>query len=579
MKRTSIKIVGESGMGPSSMGRIVTRVLKQMGFYVYSDREYPSLIKGGHASVQIDFAKEPLHSLKHKVDLIIALDISGMMAYMDRLKTKGLMVHAYDRYEKIRGLADKVQQYDIDLRYYPALPIVRQLGGRDVMVNTVMMGLLWRILGLDLKLLKKAIEKQLGKKPDLLPLNYQCVDKGYSAEQWQEVPDLKVDLPQGEAPDTLMLDGNTAVALGAVRAGVRAHYQYPMSPSSSILMHLANWAKDTKMLVKQAEDEITAAQMAYGSMLMGTRALTATSGGGFDLMSETVSLVGITEVPWVCVLCQRPGPGTGLPTWTNQGDLNLAMHAGHGEYARLVLAGSDPTSCYELIQQAYNYAETFQIPVIMLSEKVICEAQAMVPPFKMDIPIERGLVTGEAELAGLKSTDRYKITESGVSKRWIPGSAPVGYYSNGDEHREDGTLTEAADEASAMYAKRIYKQNALKAALPDPVLHGDENAEISVVGWGSTKGVMLDAIKALAEQGTLVNYLHYDYLWPLKTEKFEKLHQQSKKVILLEGNYGGQFGHLLECETGLKFADKFLKYDGRPFYLEEVIIFFKQSAV
>ncbi len=570
MKRISIQIVGESGVGPSSMGRIITSLLKQMGFYVYSDREYPSLIKGGFASVQVDFAHEPIHCLQKKVDLIIALDISGMMEYMSRLKPKGLMVHAYDRYNKIHNLEQKVEEYDVNLKYYPALSIVRKLGGRDVMINTVMLGLLCRILGLDVGLLKKAIKKQLGHKSALLPINFECVDKGYSAEAWDEIPDYKVNLPTS-VPDTIMLDGNTAVSLGAIEAGVRAHYQYPMSPSSSILMHLANWANETKMVVKQAEDEITAVQMAFGSMLMGTRALTATSGGGFDLMSETISLSGITEVPLVCVVCQRPGPGTGLPTWTNQGDLNLVLHAGHGEYARLVLAGSDPTSCYKLIQHAYNYAEKFQIPAIMLSEKVICEAQVMMEPFKSNITIERGLVMDEKELAQLKSTDRYKITESGVSKRWIPGSCLVGYYSNGDEHREDGTLTEAAEEAASMYAKRIYKLDALRKALPDAELFGDENSETLVVGWGSTKGVMLDVI----QQGTKIAYLHYSYLWPLKVDRFKTLYKKAKKVILLEGNYLGQFGNLLEAETGLKFHDRFLKYNGRPFYLEEVVNFLK----
>lgn len=574
MKRTVLKVAGESGMGLLSVGRIVAKVLKDMGFYVHSDREYPSLIKGGHSNLQIDFGAQPINCLSEQVDLVIALDLAGLMEYIETIKPGGILLHGYDRHHLIKKLQQKAEERQVKLIYFPALPTARKLGGRDVMMNVVLLGLMWRILGFDLNLMKQAIEKEFAKKPKVIPLNLQCLEIGYAGEGLEEVPKYNIPIPETK-PDTLLLDGNMAIALGAIEAGVRAHYQYPMSPSSSILMHLANFSHHSQMIVKQAEDEITAAQMAYGSMLMGTRALTATSGGGFDLMSETVSLVGITEVPWVCVLCQRPGPGTGLPTWTGQGDLNLAIHAGHGEFARLVIAASDPTSGYEGIQKAMNYAETYQIPVILLTEKVICESQTLVPPLRTDIPIERGLVTDPEELANLKSVNRYEITENGISRRWIPGSSPAGYYSNGDEHREDGTLTEKGEEAGPMYAKRNHKMDTLKANLPEPVLYGEENADISVVGWGSTKSTMLDVIVEMAEQGIKVNYLHYEYLWPLKTERFKQLMQTGKPVHLLEGNYHGQLGVMLEGETGLKFTSKFLKYNGRPFFLEEVIKYLK----
>lgn len=572
MNRTVLKVAGESGMGLLSVGRIATKVLKHMGFYIYSDREYPSLIKGGHSNLQIDFGLQPIHSLSSQVDLVIALDLMGLVEYLETVKEGGILIHCYDRADRIRGLKEKAEARNVNMIYYPALPTARELGGKDIMMNTVMLGLLWRVFGFDLDPLKIALEEQFSKKPKLLPLNIKCIEAGYAAEKLDQIPELTPEKPT-EVPDTLLMDGNMAVALGAVRAGVRAHYQYPMSPSSSILTHLANFSNETKMLVKQAEDEITAAQLAFGSMFAGTRAMTATSGGGFDLMSETVSLAGITETPWVCVLCQRPGPGTGLPTWTAQGDLNLALYAGHGEFARLVLAASDPASAYELTQHAFNYSEEFQVPTVLLSEKVICEAQTLVPPLNQEIPIKRGLVESDEDLMNLKSTDRFKITEDGVSKRWIPGSAPVGYYGNGDEHREDGTLTEKAEEAAPMYAKRIRKLDTLKAALPEPILYGDSDATVTVVGWGSTKGVVLDAIQVLKQKGVSVSYLHFDYLWPLKTEKLNDLFKSDKRVVLLENNYLGQFGNLIEMELQHRFDERFLKYDGRPFFLEEVTDF------
>jgi 2-oxoglutarate ferredoxin oxidoreductase subunit alpha len=313
---------------------------------------------------------------------------------------------------------------------------------------------------------------------------------------------------------------------------------------------------------------------------MGTRALVGTSGGGFDLMTETFSLAGMIETPLVVIDCQRPGPATGMPTWTGQGDLKLAIHAGHGEYGRMVVSGSDPTSCYELIQHTLNYAEEFQVPTVFLTEKVICETQTMVAPFKHKaIPIKRGLVTKEKELEALMPTDRYKITKSGVSLRWLPGASKAGYYANGDEHREDGRLSEDAAPCAAMIDKRMRKMDALEKVLPEPEYFGAKNADIVIVGWGSTKNTVLDAIDILKEKGKKVGYLHYEYLWPLKTGKVSKLMKSHKNVHILEGNYRGQLANLIENKVHLKFKGRFLKYDGRPFFVEEVMDYIQKARL
>lgn len=578
MTRTTLRIAGESGSGLASLERILMSALKSLGFYLHADREYPSVIKGGHAVVQFDFGPEPIFSLSQNVNVLLALDSPGLIQYIDTVREGGVVIHTFERHERVPSIAKTAAEKNLTMLYVPARAMAMELAHTDLVANMVLLGFLWKVFGLDQVALEGPVKKQFASKPKLLKIDLKCLAAGYSLEVETPVPSLKpVPAPMG--PNTIVLDGNMGIALGAIQAGVRAYYAYPMSPASSVLAYLGQMAEASGMVVKQAEEEITAAQMAIGSMHMGTRALTATSGGGYDLMTETVSLAAITEIPLVIVIAQRPGPATGLPTWTAQGDLNLAMYAGHGEFARLVVAGSDAESCYELIQHAFNYAETYQIPVIFLTEKIIAESKFMHAPFKHGaIPIERGLVTDPEELAKLLSTDRYRLTENGVSKRWLPGSGGAHYYANSDEHLESGVLTEDGDKAQAMMDKRMRKLNTLRAALPEPVMLGPDNADVSFVGWGSTKNLMRDVIRETERQGgTTVNYLHFDYLYPLRTERLRQLFANNARVCLIEGNHQGQFGRLIETETGLKFHKKFLRYNGRPFFMEEVMEFAKDT--
>ena len=353
---------------------------------------------------------------------------------------------------------------------------------------------------------------------------------------------------------------------------------------------MANYAAKTGMLVKQAEDEITVANMTVGAAHAGTRAMCATSGGGFDLMTETVSLAGMIETPFVCCVVQRPGPATGLPTWTGQGDLNLAIHSGHGEYGKIVIGVSNPTDAFDLTQHAHNLSEEYQCPTILLSEKYVAEALVTVPEFdQKKIPIRRGLTDPTKEK--VSSSDRFKITASGVSKRWIPGSDEAAYYfANGDEHDEMGRLTEDAEPSKAMIAKRIRKLETIKKNIPDPLIldnnllsenkQKNNKAAISFVGWGSSKSIMHDVIKVAAAEGITVNYLHYEYLWPLKTDAFEAFIKTNQNLHLIEGNYTGQLGQLLQAHAeyeGKKlFEGQLLKWDGRPFFVEEVIQYINQ---
>lgn len=575
MNRIKIRVVGHSGYGGLlSTGSIIAKSLEALGFYVVTDREYPSLIKGGTSSMTINASIKPIKSLAKKTDILIAIDKPSLLQYIDTLSDGGVLIHGYEKLSGIREVLDATEKRGIKIIHQNARTTTKEAGGSELMKNVVLVGMLWKALDLPLEIIKDHIENQFKKKPKLIPANLECVRLGYERSENQ----ISVTLPKEKHTDYMFVDGNYAMTLGAIHAGVKVYYAYPMSPSSHILSHMARFAKDYDLVVKQAEDEITVANLTVGSMHAGTRALCATSGGGFDLMTETVSLAGIIECPFICALFQRPGPATGLPTWTGQGDLNLAIHGGHGEFARMVLAVSDPSDHFTLIQEALNYAEVYQIPVIILSDKVSAETYMSVPKFKQNtIPIQRGLVEDETELKNLKNTDRFKITESGLSKRWIPGSSEAYYFANGDEHKEDGVLDES-ETAGIMYEKRIKKLKTILEKLPEPEIIGNEkNAEISFVGWGSTKCTAEDIINIYKEKNITVNYLHFSYVYPLKTEKLKQFFADNKNVHLLEGNNFGQLGNLIMQETNLTFKGKCLKWDGRPFFIEDLENYIDQN--
>ena len=575
MSRMSIKIAGESG-SLSTAGNIVVECLRKLDYYVYGEREFPSLIKGGRANTQINFAKYPIRALSHNILVGVALDREGVLDCLDTLADGGILIHGFDRWNKIiKDLPDRAAAKNLTVYELPARTIAENLGGSAIMVNTVLVGFLFKVLGLDLSPMLDALTKQLSKKPQLLKINLECAKAGYDYNSVLPIDGkLNFEVDTTLTQNTLghiYVDGNAALSLGAIAGGCRVHYQYPMSPSTTVLINLAAWAQKTGMLVKQAEDEITAIQMALGSMHTGTRAMTATSGGGFDLMTETVSLAGMIETPCVTIIVQRPGPATGLPTWTGQADLNLAIYSGHGEYGKLVIACSDPQNCYENIQHAFNMAEKYQIPVMVLSEACIGMSNTVVPAFDNDlIPIERHLPT---DLDNLKPSDRYAITESGISTRWIPGSSKTIYFANGDEHHPDGSLDESLT-AGDMIQKRIRKLQTIENDLPEPDIYGGEtDADVSFVGWGSTKNAILDAIDQLkiSNSNLKINYLHFNYVYPLKTTKLKQFLKNNKNIILIEGNSTGQLGELITIKTGYQFQNKFLKWNGRPFYVEEIL--------
>jgi len=573
MNRIVIKIAGESGMGIESSGMIVMKALKKMGFWLYSEREFPSLIKGGRANIQINFSDQQIYGMSDKIDVGVAVDREGLLDCLETVKSGGIIVNGFERWNKvIKNLNVLASEKNLNVIHIPAREIALNNGGNIIMVNVVLLGYLWSILGFQLESLNDQIKIQFSTKADLLPVNLACSQGGFEYQTEGETkPKLEVNFLANTttgAINSLLIDGNSSLVLGSVAGGVRSYFGYPMSPSSSILTYMADVADEYNITVKQVEDEITAAQMTLGAMHMGTRSLTATSGGGFDLMTETVSLAAMIEIPFVVVIAQRPGPATGLPTWTGQADLNLAIHAGHGEFTKLVVGCSDPENCFYLIQKTFNLAEKYQIPSIVLTEASIAMSYATIPNFTQKIEVNRHLAEDNLELI---QANRYQLSQTGVSKRWIPGSHQAIYFANGDEHWSGGELTEDANRTEQMIQKRNLKEKYLLQDLPEPEIFGDKNATHTIVGWGSTKKAVLDSLDILNNKGVSVNYLHYQFLWPVKTDLIQEISKKAESLILVEGNYGGQFGQILEQKAEIKFTKKFLKYNGRPVVLEDIL--------
>jgi 2-oxoglutarate/2-oxoacid ferredoxin oxidoreductase subunit alpha len=603
-----IKIAGEQGMGIESTGFIVMNALKNLGFWVYGEREFNSLIKGGKSSIQITASPNKVRSMSQFSKIGVGVDREGVLDLVESLENGGVLIHGFDRWSKvIKNLPSIAEEKNLSLISIPAREIALENGGNIVMINVVLLGFLWQVLGLELETLKQQISNQFSKKPELININQNCAQAGFDFQPENIDIQLLKQKFSLEASfkdlildkNRILIDGNSAIGLGAIKAGVRVYYAYPMSPSTSILSYLAKTAKKTGILVKQLEDEISVAQATLGSSYAGTRSMCGTSGGGFDLMTETVSLAGMVETPWVCVIAQRPGPATGLPTWTGQADLNIAIYGGHGEFARLVVGCSDPSDCYTLVPTVHNLAEKYQLPAVILteasigmssfSEEKFSESTSKIERYlsieknnleNSDLKVNFNLEQIETQnfdiVDKLESTDRYKITENGISKRWIPGGSETIYFANGDEHLEDGSLTEEAENSKAMFHKRNLKSQTLLADLPEPEIYSNKNLKtglnenkIGIVGWGSTKNVVLDALDILSDYS--IDYLHYTYLWPLKTEKFVEFAKNHTHLLLIENNYTGQLGGLLEAKTGFKFTHKFLKFDGRSIYVEEII--------
>ncbi len=464
----------------------------------------------------------------------------------------------------------------------PLLELARSYGNAQLMKNTVALGATIRLLDLDIDVLAGVLERQFGnKKKDVLDANLGAAKAGYDfIDKGRGSLDYQIRYTNERR---MLVTGNEAIAMGALAAGIKFHAQYPMTPSSTILHYLATYGPDYGVVVKQSEDELAAINMAIGAGFGGVRAMTATSGGGFALMVEGLGLAGMLEVPVVAILAQRAGPSTGLPTKTEQGDLNLVLGAGQGDWPRAVIAPRNQQEAFAATVKAFNLAESYQTPIIVMSDLYLSEGYSTVETFDFNVPIKRGLWAGESKPEEFK---RYLYTESGVSPRSIPGQKGLEHIAGSDEHMEDGTLIsdvlsglpEYILERTKMMEKRMRKIDGLRRVTPPPELWGPGDANLTLVSWGSSQGAVREAARHVNSLGKIkVNSLEYCYLFPFHSDETKKILKDCNKTLAVEGNYTGQFSRLLTAETGILLDYHLYKYDGEPFEPRHIVAKIKEA--
>jgi 2-oxoglutarate ferredoxin oxidoreductase subunit alpha len=368
-----------------------------------------------------------------------------------------------------------------------------------------------------------------------------------------------------------MMNGNEAIALGAVSAGLRFYSFYPMTPSTSISLNLAGQAKRMGLIVEQAEDEIAAINMAIGASFAGAPSMVGTSGGGFALMVEGVSLAAMTETPLVVVVAQRPGPATGLPTRTEQSDLEFVLHAGHGEFPRAIFSPGTVEECFHLTRRALDLAERYQGPMFLLTDQFLADSYRAVEPFAVE---NLDTVRVGTEAVGSSPYLRFAITESGVSPRLVPRITEHLVVADSDEHTEDGHITEDLSVRRQMVEKRLRKGKGIRAEVIPPDMEGEEKPDLLLVSWGSSKGAVQEAASRMKSNGGKLATLHFSQVWPLVPEQFMGHLASARQVVSIEGNAFGQLARLIRGETGFQIKKKVLRYDGLPvtpeFILQEL---------
>lgn len=571
-------IGGEAGFGIMTTGLLFTKTCARAGYHVFGYPEYPSLIRGGHNVFSVRFSTQKVYSQEEKIDLLAAMNRQTFDFHKDELKESSGVIFDPDSFVvNETEVAKSVKLYPVPLK-----KIASEIGVSEVMVNNIILGFSAALFGLNLETMLFLIRDQFLQKGEaVINENQKAAKAGYeyvSHRGWTfwGRPDLQ---SEKDSQLKMIMTGNEAVSLAAISAGCKFYAAYPMTPSSSILHVLAEKGPQFGIIVRHAEDEIGVINEAVGASFAGARAMVGTSGGGFALMTEAVSLAGITETPLVIVVSQRPGPATGMPTWTEQGDLLFIVHSGHGEFPKIVLAPGDVERAIFLTKTAFNLADIYQCPVIIVLDKYLSESlkslsvrdcQSMLNNLK----IEKGkLMFAESNNGNIEALARYRVTDDGISERVIPGTKGYYFQTNSYEHLEDGFSTENPFERKKQVEKRGKKlETFLKNHFHEPEWFGEIDADITLIGWGSIKGPVLEAVNILNNQGhRRVNFLHFTYVWPLERERILTEIQKAKRLVLVENNSSGQFSRILRQETGIEIREKILKYDGRPFYPEEIV--------
>lgn len=574
MVEFSWKIGGEAGMGIMAAGLTMSKVFTRGGLNVVGYPEYPSLIRGGENTFQIRVSAEQAHSPTKLNHLVVCLNKPTLDFHRNQICEKGAVIYDSDGTKIEEGeLRSDVVKFAV-----PLLKLARDNGGDIVMRNTVALGASLAVMGYEISMLENVLAETFAKKgKEVIDQNVKIARAGYDYIKQNcnnELQSFQYKIHKKDGHKRMIIAGNEAIALGAAAAGLKFYSVYPMTPSSTIMHYLAQKEFDFDIVVKQTEDEIAAVLYAIGANYAGVRAATGTSGGGFSLMVEAMGMAGMAETPITIFLAQRTGPSTGMPTWTEQADLKFALNASQGEFPRVLIAPGDVTEAFEHTAKALNIADKYQLPVVVLTDKYLSESYFSCEKFDTSkIKIERGKIITEnmKDLPPMTRYRRYAITKDGISPRPIPGVVGGMHVASSYEHDEHGFSTEHFGTRVAMVNKRMRKlDQVVKHEFEMPKLYGPEDAEITLVCWGSQKGIALDAMNSLAKEGIKANVLHFIYVFPLDEKKLKKLFRKFNKTILLENNRTAQFAGVLREYTGIRPDFKMLKYNARQFFAEEI---------
>lgn len=537
MKR-NILIGGAAGQGMKSLSHIISLALKRHGYYVHTHTVYMSRIRGGHNFFQVHFSDEAVTSHAHKLDAILALNQETIDTHHDRLKEEGLIIGDSSLVFDGLSLPSKEKAKEIN-----------HLKGS----NIILLGGLIKAFDLDLDIVMEVIDKIFKNKS--LDLNHKALEMGHSLAM------KRFDMPSKTKDDKMLINGNQAIALGAIAAGLGVFSAYPMTPSTSVMNYLLDHHKDMGYMVEQAEDEISAIHIALGASAAGVRAMTASSGGGIALMVEAIGLTAITELPLVIVDVMRPGPATGMPTKTGQSDLSFLLTASQDEFPRMIIAVKNPEDAFYQTVRAFDLADKYQMPIFLISDQYLADTDLTVSTFKETHTMNQYLAD-ESELDPVY--ERYKVTPSGVSPRIIPGQYNRPVIADNHEHTATGAISEDALIRTEMHLKRLRKLDTIKQDIQEPEFIGLKTADHVLVGFGSSQGAIKEFVKSHPDYSGLV----FGDVYPLPTEKLESL--TNKTLINVELNATGQLARLIRMETGITFDDSILKFDGLQINAEEI---------
>ncbi len=562
-----MKIGAQAGAGVMVTGKMAAKCFTRGNYNVVGYPEYPSLVRGGHNVYQLVVSDKPVRSPRKRTHVVLALNRDAVFYHKDFLAEKSAII-----YDKSLDISDLKVPKNVRLFPLPVKEILDKAGGTPRMANTVMLAAAFALVDYPFEIVSGVLGDEFKRKGGkIVSGNINAAKAGYDFIK-QKSSEFPLSMSPLSEKRKLLLGGNEAIALGAVSAGMKFYSAYPMTPASTILHYLYAHERDFDIIVKQTEDEIAAMNYTIGAAYAGVRAMTGTSGGGFSLMVEALGLAALSETPVVVALVQRTGPSTGMPTWTEAADLKFALNASQGDFPRIILAPGNVGDAYYLSSEAFNLAEKYQLPVIIISDKFLSESIFSAERFDQDrIKTDRGKIEkNPPKLEPNTRFPRYRITKDGVSPRTFPGTPDGMHVGTSYEHDESGFSSESFSNRKEQVDKRARKVNHILKEFPKPKLYGEKDAEVTIVSWGSMKLPALDAVEMLKERGIRANVLNFTYLFPLDRDAVLEIFKKCRKTVMIENNSTGQFAGILReyCEASPDFL--ILRYDGRPFYAEQL---------